>query len=497
MERVAVIDIGSNSVRLVIFEVSNKGFNVIDEMKATVRLGEGLESHPYLSADSMKRAIETLRRFETACRVHGAAILAVATAATRKAKNGQAFVERIEQETGIAVRIISGQEEAFMDYLGVIHSTAVTEGLLIDIGGGSTELVLIRNREAVQSVSLPFGSLDLTRKFALTQTVTPDNEAKLTQYLKETFRKIAWLRDDPPGPLLGVGGIIRNIGKIDRRKKEYPLDLAHGYTLDYNDVKSIYDTVKGRDLEERKLVDGLACDRADIFVGANAVVKILMEFTGIKQLTISGYGLREGIIYHRILQKSPLGDVLEDSLEHIMDQYRVDYRHAYHVYHLYGQLFGQLQELHGIEEDLTQVNKVAALLHDIGLAIRYYDHQEHTFYLILNAGLVGLTHRELVLSAYIAASHRLKKFKTVVDEYKNLLKKDDRLLIRKAGVLMQIANSLDRGLIGKISDVSCQIGAQRVVIRITAQEDAALEKNEAMEAAAAFKKIFHKELVVS
>ncbi len=496
MEKVAVIDIGSNSIRLVVFEVSSKGFNVIDEMKATVRLGDGLGADGRLQAASMDKAIEALKRFAVVSHVYGASVSAVATAASRKAVNGLEFMERIKSETGIEVRLIKGEEEAELDYLGAIHSLDINDGLMMDIGGGSTELVLIRERQAVQRISLPFGSLDLARRFELVQTVSPEKAEELVKFLKQSFAEIPWLKGCGKGPLIGIGGVIRNIGKIDRKKKQYPLDLAHGYVMNYDDVRQMYDFVEGKNLAERKLIEGLASERADIFVGANAAVKILMEYTKTEELLISGYGIREGVIYQRILEKYKLNDVLDDSLENLMDLYQVNYRHAFHVYHLYSQLFAQLQKLHGIEENFTKINKAAALLHDIGLAIRFYDHHEHTYYLILNAGLVGLSHRELVLSAHIAASHRLKKFKLATDEYKMILKKEEKLLIRKAGILLQLANSLDRSLIGKISAVNCDIKEDKVIIKTVSDESCLLEISEAMQAAAVFEKIFNKSLQI-
>ncbi len=127
-----------------------------------------------------------------------------------------------------------------------------------------------------------------------------------------------------------------------------------------------------------------------------------------------------------------MDNVLDASLENIMDIYRINKQHGYHVYKLYNKLFEELSEVHGIKEDMTRINKTAALLHDIGVNIRFYNHHEHTFYMILNAGITGLSHRELILSACIAASHRLKRFKFVLDDYKAILKKGDRLIVKKA-----------------------------------------------------------------
>lgn len=497
MEKVAVIDLGSNSVRLVIFEVTSKGFKVIDDMKETVRLGEGLEESQKLSPWSMEKAILTLKMFRSVCFSYRASLIAVATAAMRKAGNSPEFLQRIKEETGIELRIISGEEEAYLDYIGVINSIDVTDGVIMDIGGGSTELVQFADKQLIEAVSLPFGSLDLTRKFRLAEQVELANELGLSNFLEQAFRKVPWAGKAINGPLIGIGGIIRNIGKIDRKRKKYPLDIAHNYSVDFQDINEIYDIVKNRQLPDRYSIEGLSQERTDIFVGASAAVKIFMEMSGIKKMITSGYGLREGLVYQHIGMLPPVKeDVLDASLDNIMHMYQVDTRHAYHVHTLYQKLFRLLQEVHGIEEDLTRINKTAALLHDIGVNIRFYDHHEHTFYLILNTGITGLSHRELLLSAYIAASHRTKKFKAPLDEYKGVLNKGDKILVRKAGIILQIANSLDRSMVGKIKDIDCLVESGKVTIRLTAEDNCELEKKDALCAADNFKKIFERELVI-
>jgi exopolyphosphatase/guanosine-5'-triphosphate,3'-diphosphate pyrophosphatase len=500
MKKTAVIDLGSNSVRLVIFEVWPKGFSVIDDMKESVRLEEGLDDLQNLSKSSMDKAIQTLKMFRSVCLAYGASLIAVATAAVRKANNREVFIRRIEKETGIKVRLISGEEEAYFDYLGVVNGVEVTDGVIMDIGGGSTELILIEDKKLKDAVSLPFGSIDLTNKFNLAEQVRTENETGLNRFLTEAFQKIGWAEKGVKGPLIGVGGTIRNIGKIDRRRKSYPLDLAHNYQMTREDVSEIYQSVKNTQPRDRKYVEGLSADRADIFVGANAAVKIFMEVCGMTRLITSGYGLREGLIFHDLGNDYiSLGqaNVLDASLENTLNLYQVDLQHAYHVYGLYGKLFSVLRDVHGITEDMSRINKTAALLHDIGINIRFYDHHEHTFYLMLHAGLVGLSHRELILSAYIAASHRAKKFRFSLEEYRTLLNKGDKLLARKAGLILQIANSFDRSLDGKVKDLHCQVEKNSVTIRPEADENCEMEKKDAILAAENFQKIFNKELVIN
>ncbi|ADY54520.1 Ppx/GppA phosphatase [Syntrophobotulus glycolicus DSM 8271] len=497
MKKVAVIDIGSNSMRLVMLEVTANGFKVVDDMKETVRLGRGLQESGMIGEEAMNKAMQTLSLFKGVCEVNHASVLAVATAAVRKARNGADLLERIQKDTSIEVTLISGEEEAGYDFAGVINSIDLSDFVLVDIGGGSIELVLVKGREIKEAVSLAVGSLDLTQRFKLADEVSFGQEEDLLKFLRTAFAKVKWLKKEKPCVLVGVGGIIRNIGKIDRKRKGYLPDIAHNYKLSKNDVAEIYQLLKSKNLLERSSIEGLSKERADIMVGACAVVRELMEYTGIKKLRTSGYGLREGLVFkHYINQGRRFDDVLESSLQTVLDMHHENKEHAYHVYHLYDEIFKELTDVHKINGDFSKINKTAALLHDIGVSIGFYNHHEHTFYMILNAGICGIDHRELVLSAYVAASHRLKKFRFNFEEYQLLLKKEDKEYAQKAGILLQIANSLDRGQVSAIKEVVCEVDKKTVMMRTIKARDAELEIKDAMQAAEMFKKAFGKELVI-
>jgi exopolyphosphatase/guanosine-5'-triphosphate,3'-diphosphate pyrophosphatase len=497
MKKVAVIDIGSNSVRLVMLEVTAHGFKVIDDMKETVRLGQGLQETGIIKEEAIDKALQTLSLFKGVCQVNNASVLAVATAAVRKAGNGDVLLERIREETGFDVTLISGEEEAGYDFEGVINSIDLSEFLLMDIGGGSIELVLVSAKKIKEAVSLGFGSLDLTQKFKLADEILPVQEADLLKFLRTAFSEVKWLKKIKACTLVGVGGIVRNIGKIDRKRKGYLPEIAHNYEMSKNDVAEIYQALKSRGLVARNGIEGLSKERSDIMVGACAAVRELMEYTGLKKLRTSGYGLREGLVFHHYINKDrKIIDILDASLQTILEMHHENKRHAYHVYSLYDRIFSELKSVHNICGDFTKINKTAALLHDIGVSIGFYNHHEHTFYMILNAGICGIDHRELVLSAYVAASHRLKKFRVTFEDYNLLLKKEDKEYAQRAGILLQIANSLDRGQVSAIKDVECEVTKKRVTIKTIQQRKAELEIKDAMQAAEVFRKVFGKELVI-
>jgi len=493
MQKIAIIDIGSNSLRLVLVQVTQDGFyKIINDLKESVRLGEGMTEKCELQAARVAEAIQTLSMFKQICdSVQTSEIIAVATEAVRKATNRQAFLERVKTEVGINVRVLSGDEEAYFGYLGVIHSLDLTEGLIMDLGGSSTELVWLQEQKIKEKVSLPFGAINLTDRFKLQNKITKEQEKQLLQYLNSYYRTIPWLAKLKGSQLIGIGGTIRNFGKIDRKRKNYPLDIAHNYRLKPNDIHEIYDLVKNKSLAQRQAIRGLSKARADIFVGGAAAVAALVNFCKLKEVIVSGKGLREGLLYDYLSRHyQPIMNAFNFSLHNNLANYQLDVKHAAHVCHLTKSLFTQLRNLHHLDSRVERILKAAAMLHDCGIAIRFYEQRKHVFYVILHSEINVLSHRELVMSAAIASYNLKNDYKENLTAYKTLK------TIQKLGILLQIAANLDRGRNGNITNIKCAIENDVVIIKTMAQNNPLLEIRNAMQAADHFRKIFKKKLLI-
>lgn len=499
MKRVGIIDIGSNSVRLVVVECgAERSYRIFDELKETVRLGDDLDRTGELKATRMDQAMKALKMFKSLCEaVQVEEIIAVATAAVRNAKNRAIFLSRIQEEVGFTIRVLSGEEEAHFAYWGVINSIALTDGLVMDIGGGSTELIWVQNREIRQSISLPFGAITLTERWGLDRAISIEQEQRLHQYLLDQYRSVPWLTEARQLLLIGVGGTFRNLGKIDRVRKHYPLETAHNYRMLPQDICLHYQTFRIKDPNQRKKMAGLSKDRADIILGATAAIAILVEFLEIPEIAVSGNGIREGIIFDYLLGDQPVQDVLDFSINNIMTKFQLNKKHAQHIHKLTQSLFDQLRALHQIEDPgAVKLIRTAALLHDCGIPVRYYNHHEHSFYIILNSAIHGLTHRELLMSAYIAASHR-KDTMAHLPRYDTMLSKKDQEMMLKIGVLLRIAESLDRGMTGVVQEVQCEISDDTLHIQTVSAGDAELAIYNAMTAGKLFTKVYHKKLNIT
>jgi exopolyphosphatase/guanosine-5'-triphosphate,3'-diphosphate pyrophosphatase len=499
MKRIGIIDIGSNSLRLVMYEVSIKGnYKVLDILKESVRLGADMLNGIKLSDDRIVKALTTLKGFKNLCDAAGVSeIIAVATEAVRKAENKKEFLQKIKEATGIDVRVLTGDEEVYYDYLGVVNSLNIKNSLMIDLGGSSTEIAWISGRELKESAIIPFGAVNLTQMFQTEDLIGPLQEEKLRVFIKEKFKEIPWLLEVNFDNIIGIGGTIRNIGKIDRHNKRYPLDIHHNYEIANIDVHNVYNIIKSKSLKQRFKVEGLSKERADIFVAPVCFVDTLLSLLNIEKLTVSGKGLREGLMYEYITDNCvEIEDILEFSITNVMRNRNVNIQHAQTVFKFAKILFDKLQNIHHLETSFNKILKTAALLHDSGLNVRFYDHHKHSFYMILNSEILGLTHKEILMSAFSAAFHENTLFEGNIFQFHGIINKMDLNIAEKIGVLIRIAECLDKSMTGAVKDIECTIDEENVTLDIISETNIDLEKNYAQRCSDNFYKIYDRHLII-
>ncbi|HEX2998652.1 MAG TPA: exopolyphosphatase, partial [Armatimonadota bacterium] len=295
-ERIAVIDLGSNSARLIVMHIyANGAYNLVYHQKETVRLSENMVATRLIEPQAARRAVETLRMFAHMCRIFKVdRIIAVATAAVRNAKNGADLLALVEQETGIRLELISGHTEARIGFIGAANTLDITDGIIFDLGGGSTELTLVENRKPRNSVSLPFGAVSLTDKFGTTDKISDKQLDELRTYIMRNLAKIPWLANSPL-PLVGIGGTARNVAKMDQKRKNYPFNKVHNYRLGDISLNDLWRGLVLADYKQRLKFPGLSSERADIIVAGSTIIKCLFDYTRANRLIVSGCGLREGL----------------------------------------------------------------------------------------------------------------------------------------------------------------------------------------------------------
>jgi len=496
MRRLGIIDIGSNSMRMVIIQINAGGaFRVIDELKESVRLGEQTNGENILSETKIDLAVDTLRFFKDLCdALEVESYICVATEAVRRALNRSSFVETVRKRLGLEIRVITGLEEAYYDYFGVVNTMAVPDAMIMDIGGSSTELILMKERKLQNSVSLPFGAINLSQRFHLEGDIDEQVKKDLNDFLYEHIGKLEWIRGGIP--LIGVGGSFRNIGKIDRKLRNYPLDITHNYPMASSSLLSIYDLVREVPAEKRIEIKGLSRDRVDIIPGALAEIAVLLRLTGIKEIFVSGSGIREGLFYEHLLKgRQPIDDVLDFSLRNILSNHEINKTHAGQVWTLADKLYVRLHDESLVDGGCGKVLKTAALLHDSGASLSYYDHHKHSFYKILNSRINGLTHKEIIMAAEAALLHRKDEAK-ISAAFNPILSDEEKTTIKKLGILLRIAESLDRRQNGNIYEINTEADKSCFKIRLTAGIKPSLEIKDALSVEKSFFSVFKRNLII-
>lgn len=498
MSRKAIIDIGSNSVSLIIVNIEeNSSYTIIDEIKEPLRIFDGMNEKNEIIGSKIDATVATLITYKKLCDVLNTnKIIAVATEAIRRAINKDEIIKTIKERVGIKVRLLSGVEEAFYDYFAVVNSIDIKDGLIIDIGGASIELIWLKDSGILKSVSLPIGALTLANQFNLTDEVDPTNEKEMMNFLSDYFSSITWLKQVKSNVLIGIGGSIRNIAKIQKKLDNYPVAQIHNYEIDSTHVNSIYSMLKQKNLKQRKKIKGLSENRADIIIGITAVLSTLIKMCSVKKLIISGKGIREGLIYSNIHGEDTIvADVLDYSLFNLLMQKGSSMQHAMHVFKLTKCLHSKLKILFN-NKPVDKILKTASILHDIGVSIAYYDHHKHSFYMILNSQINRLSQKELVISAYIALLHRNKPDKLNVSMHNTILDSKDIETIIKLGIILRLVESFDRGMTGIIEDIDVQIESTFIKMKTIHMGNAQLEINEARKATETFKEIFGYDLII-
>ncbi|MFA6075661.1 MAG: Ppx/GppA phosphatase family protein [Negativicutes bacterium] len=489
-ERIAIIDLGSNSARLIIMKISKSGaYHLIYNQKEGVRLSEGLQQTNRLQPEAMQRALDTLYSFAHMCSLHKVTTtIAVATAAIRNAVNGQEFMLSIARKTNLSIRVISGEQEAHLGFVGAINTLNIHNAILFDLGGASTEITLIRNKIAAHRISLPIGAVNLTEKFEL-QDANADKIKLAKAYFHAELSKLDWLNDIKKDrfPLIGIGGTARNIAKMDQRQKNYPYPKIHNYVLTTTNFESLWKTISSADLSTRAQIPGLSTGRADIIVSGATIMKCLFEKTNAQRLIISACGIREGLFCEYYLSKyedAPAlvaHNITVRCAQNLLKYCGSDEQHATRVSEFALSIFDGLFSLHRLDDGYRRVLKVAAILHDIGISINYHDHPRHGAYLIENATLFGFSHREQLQTAAVVGLHggynvKFRRIRVYADFFRG----DDCRGIYRLGFFLALAESLDVDQLGDIEKLRIQVFPEYIQITCRTNEPTAHGVREAM-----------------
>ncbi len=476
--RLAAIDIGSNSLHMVVAQADADGsLTTLWRMKEMVGLGRISFPSRRLSREAMDRAVTTLRRFQQAARSRQCEkILAAATSAVREAENGGDFLERVRRELGLTIRVLSARDEARLIYLGVRHEVDLGDKahFIVDVGGGSVEFIVADEKRAALLESRKLGAARMTARYVSSDPIAAgDLKSLLAHYDRELTPICDSILALKPVAALGTSGTLENLAAMCR---------GGGATIIQRDPLSrlVARLLESRS-KDRALMEGLDDQRKDQVIAGALLLNELFRRLDLSELRVCKSALREGLLLDYLSRHTPelsiRRQVPDPRRRRVLDlARRCDWHqaHSEQVAQLCLALFDQTAALHELGTDERELIEYAALLHDIGWHIAREQHHKHSMYLILNGNLQNLTRDEVRIIANIARYHRKSKPDAAHEQYGRLSKRAKKT-VKVGAALLRLADGLDRSHCGVVSAVKCKVGRHHVEVILKSRGDAELE----------------------
>jgi exopolyphosphatase/guanosine-5'-triphosphate,3'-diphosphate pyrophosphatase len=507
--RLAAIDIGSNSIKLVVIEAAAADtFAVLAREKEVVRLGHDTLREGFVAPAAVERAADTIKRFRSIAQARGARkVLATATASVREARNAAEFVEEIERRAGVRVEILSGIEEARLIGVAAAFGCAGSPGaphVNVDIGGGSTEISLMSGGEPRRLFSVKLGAVGLTERFIAAdppkakemRALRGEVRAALERPARE-MRGASWLRaTGTSGTILALGEALRLRALRESGGAEQGAQPL-GALVVLAQLARLNERLSRMSLEERRGVAGISAQRAEIVVAGGQILEGVMEALGVNALRTCDYALREGVVidYLRVLEAESRPPVRGETDPRLLGVRAVGRRfgyeeaHALQVARLAEKIFDALAADSGLTRHQRTLLSAAALLHDAGYHIAHEEHHKHSLYLIKHSELTGFSEAERSVVANVARYHRGAPPRERHPDYAALGEQDKETVCRLAAVL-RLADALDRSYDSRVRDLKLTRDGTSARLTLLSPLDCAREISAAEQKRDLFEQVF-------
>jgi exopolyphosphatase / guanosine-5'-triphosphate,3'-diphosphate pyrophosphatase len=482
--KLAAIDIGSNSIKLVVVEAaSSDSFAVLAREKEVVRLGHDTLREGHISPDAIERAANCIGRFRSIAEARGVGqIIAIATASVREAHNAAEFIEEVQKRTGVRVEVLSGLEEARLIGIAAAQGCGMgsTSLLNIDIGGGSTEFSLVINNVPVELFSVKLGAVGLTEALISTDPVKPKELRALREEIRSALeRPSRELRGLRWQQATGTSGTIISIGEVLRLRRLRAVSSDElgaqpaGIEIPLGELERFNERMAGMSTDERRNVPGVSAQRSEIIVAGGQILEGAMRALGLKVLRTCDYALREGTIINRLREmeaesRPPVPDTLDPQLRGVHAvgrRFGYEEAHAHVVAAFAEKIFDSLASHYNLSRHQRTLLSAAALLHDLGYHINSESHHKHTLYLIKHSELTGFSEAEREVIANIARYHRGALPKERHSDYA-ALGLQDRVTVWQLGSILRVADAFDRSHDSSVRDLRCEREGKSVHIQL-------------------------------
>lgn len=501
MKRLSVVTLESSSIKIMAVKINYDGyFKIIDEIITPLSISDMFLQHNFLSSKILSEVDSILKNYSLiASSFKSDEVISMATSIYSNLSNKEELSDLFIKNLNSSLRYLSKDDEAYYDYLNLSNSIYYKSALVIETAGYSTNFCMINDNKIIKSITLPIGSINISYTYHLQDRASKDDLNNALMYIHKELLKLKSFKNMKYDTVYFIGDTIQCLNRIDRYKKNLPLTIAHNYITSDISLIDIFNIVKSKGHLQRNRLEGMSSHLASTIVGGSAIVYEIIEYFKASTLTISNRNINDSIVFEYIDNNyEHISDILDYSLYGMINDLHIDKKHAEHIYYLTSMLFNKLKPIHNLNNNYEKVIKTASLLHDAGININYYNHHRHSFYLILSSYINGLTHKELFLSASIAASHRnINNYNFSFGEYAPFANKYDFNIINKISILLRIAESLDISMSGAVKDIAVEITPSSVVLNIIGNNDLTLEVIEANKCTRKFKEVYDKTLLIN
>lgn len=499
MEKLALIYVGGNTTRYALWKIEDdKSYRLLESYKENLKLGRNTKEEFIISEEKIDELVNILSYFkEFSDSINATNTFVILSEFFDRIRNKDDIRTRLESELSMKVIELTSKEELYLDYLALVNSMRLTNSLVVDISGGSTQLAYIEDGTLKESHLLPLGTLSLTEMFSLEQQISKESHMNLESFLRDELTKVSWLSRYEYQDMVIVGGSARAISKIDRKKRRYPMNIIHEYTMQDLDICSLYTNLMTKTLKQRYAIEGMDKERADILPSSLAILNALLEKTGISTLRVSGAGIREGFLFNYLTEHhGELGDMLDRSISNILSRHNVDKERAENLYRLTKEIYNGMNGVHKDWQGLESIIKVSSKLRDVGLSVRFYNHDRHNFYIISNSEINGIDHRQIIMSALAATfSNGLAK-ETPLLQYGQLINRMDLAMVYDIGICLSIAEKLLRSDGKIISLKETRVDENEVTFLLSASEELHFEVHAVMKLKDIFYELYSRQLKI-
>ncbi len=500
MNRLAVFELGVNDVKLTIFKYTQNGFFAIEQqIVEPVKLTQDMERDGYIKPARIQETIGVLKNFRKI--VDNAKIeqhICFTDPSIANARNQIAFLDEVYKTVSLYFKVLTVEEQISALHSAILYSFAMTRGVIIQIGDYSTQLIKFNRRVVSNSVSLPFGIANLLNKFDEKNMAARMD--KVVEYVSKELKKLDWLYNlEEDCEFIGVGEVFLSLGKLSRKATHYPLDVAHNYEVTTPSFQSIYNLVRGLDIDKAKKLKGISEKRADVIAVGMAIAKAMFNEFVTNGIKVSTNGEMYGIVAKNLLGQTgekPLLDILGYSLSSNNEFYptniNIDSNYSIAVI-----LYKQLKVLHKLTRPYVKVLRIAASMCMSGKRISFENYQKNNFHVILNSSIYGASHKDIVLAAFVASSQNIDDFS--LNEwvrYKDIVSDEDLDAVRKLAIIIKMATMLNITNSNTVKDIACDVLGDTVILKTEVEKDATLEISQAMSCAGDFKKVYGKNLQI-